>query len=52
MQQRRPEQYLGRKLTALSRETMRLVVPYLDNQAIVVDIQALRKYEALLVQDR
>lgn len=43
--QDRPENYLGRKLVSLSGETRDLVVPYVDDRAIVVDIQALRKYE-------
>jgi hypothetical protein len=43
--QDRPEDYLGRKLVSLSGETRSLIVPYMDDRAVVVDIQALRKYQ-------
>ena len=43
--QYRPEEYLGRKLAALPGDQRSLVVPYIDDRAIVVDIEALKRHE-------
>lgn len=48
----RPEEYLGRKLVALSNESRSAIVPYLDDRAIVVDLQALRRQEEKLSTPR
>lgn len=47
-----PEEYLGRKLVSLSGDTRSLVVPYMDDRAIVVDVQALRRHEQAISQAR
>jgi hypothetical protein len=50
--QHAPESYLGRQLVSLPADARRVVVPYIDDRAIVVDIQALRKYEPQLASVR
>lgn len=47
-----PEDYLGRKLVSLSGDTRSLVVPYMDDRAIVVDVQALKRHEQAISQTR
>jgi hypothetical protein len=47
-----PEEYLGRKLLSLPGDTRSLVVPYMDDRAIVVDVEALRRHEQAISQAR
>jgi hypothetical protein len=47
-----PEEYLGRKLVSLPGDTRSLVVPYMDDRAIVVDVHALRRHQQAISQAR
>jgi hypothetical protein len=44
-----PGDYLARKILALSKETSAAFVPYADDRAIVIDIEALKRDKAALV---